>query len=64
MENYELSNDSYWESYKNEMMKLMNNSKCCSTESIIEHLKSIPTYDRWELFCCFCQKYSFSVSIR
>ena len=22
MENYELSNDSYWESYKNEMMKV------------------------------------------
>lgn len=60
MKNCKLSNDSYWESYKNEMKKFVYNRKYPNTESIIEHLKSIPTYDRWELFCCFCQKYSFS----
>ena len=60
MKNCKLSNDSYWESYKNEMKKFVYNRKYPNTESIIEHLKSIPAYDRWDLFYWFCQKYSFS----
>lgn len=42
------------------MEKLVGNCKYPNTESIIEHLKSIPTYERWDLFCCFYQNYSFS----
>lgn len=60
MENFEFSNDSYLESYKNEMIKLIDNSKSCSSESIIEYLKLIPPYYLWELFCYLLGNYSFS----
>ena len=42
------------------MEKLVGNRKYPNTESIIEHLKSIPAYDRWDLFCWFWLNYSFS----
>ena len=42
------------------MKKLLGNHKYPNIKNIIEHLKSIPTYERWDLFYCFYQKYSFS----
>lgn len=60
MKNPRFSNDSYWESFENKMIKLMDNCKCCSTESIIEYLKSRVSYDLWELFCWLSLNYSFS----
>lgn len=60
MKNSKFSNDSYWESFENEMIKLMDNCKCSSTESIIEYLKSRVSYDRWVLFCWLRLNCSFS----
>lgn len=57
---FEPTYDSNFSLYKNEMIKLMDNSKHCNTESIIEYLKSKKADYRWDLFCWLLGNYSFS----
>lgn len=57
---FEPQNNSYYNSCKNEMKKLMNNRKLCNAEAIIEYLKTKKAYYRWDLFCWLWRNYSFS----